>query len=194
MASSTPTDMSLSKRLLFLSLLISSFTFSQNRVWDRPADLGRSFWMDRGSGHTLIAAEHRFGFDSTYIQLLSADPDQNLTFHGGIILSSPLSFLNHAAQVHDGVILGGGNIGSFDTWPYVVRMDTSGNVLWSSYFDDLNDGQDQILRTYVNGSQLDLFTWADNDRLSFYMLNGSTNGFFSSGVRVFAANGHEFRV
>ncbi len=154
----------------------------------------RSFFLDGSwNGPNVDRCRTPFQLRFNIYSITECRPDQNLTFLGGVILSAPLSFLNHGTKVQDGVILGGGNLG-FTTRPFILTMDTTGNILWSSFFDDLLDGQDQILRVYENGSQLDLFTWADNFRSSFYMLNGYTDGTFPSAVQVHVSTGHQFRV
>ncbi len=181
------------KLIVACLIFFSSFCYGQNRVFERPGLTGRSIFMDRGSGDTYIARERRFGWDSTHVHLLNANQDMELTHLGGFRLSSPLTWLNSAATVHDGVILGGANLG-FSTWPYVLRMDTTGNVLYSFYFNNLTHGQKQIASTYVNGEDLDLFTWADNTRLSYYLLKGSIDGNFPSGLQVHAPEGIQLRT
>ena len=104
-----------------------------------------------------------------------------------------LTWMNEAVALNDGVIIGGANLG-FSTIPYILRIDTSGNVAYSSYFSNLQDGQDQILSVDVRGNQLDLFTWADNTRDSYYMLNGDINGNFPSALQVEAPSGLQYRV
>ncbi|NNF01249.1 MAG: T9SS type A sorting domain-containing protein [Bacteroidia bacterium] len=181
------------KKLLFL-LLIPLSLFGQNRVFDRPGLSGRSFVLDRQGGDMFIVREHRYSFDSTYVQVLSLDANLNLDNIGGVILDiAKLSWMNTASPIHDGVIFGGANLG-FNTLPYFIRMDTTGNILYSSYFNNLIDGQNQVLSIDINGSHLDMFTWADNTRLSYYMLNGFVDGTFPTALQVHAPSGIEFRV
>lgn len=187
--------MSLFKLITIFFLFCSSLSFGQNRVFERPGIPGRGFYMDRGSGHFLLAREIRFGagLDSSHVVLMGANPDMELTSIGGFAIEASLTWLNGAASVHDGAILVGSNLGSLDK-PYVLRMDTLGNIVYSSYFNNLQDGQFQIKDVRIDGDNLSVATWASNTRRSFYMFNGTIDGNFDSGLRVHAPDDIEFRT
>lgn len=144
----------------------------------------------------FIAREHRFSFDSTHVHLLGLDSDLQLSHIGGCSIGfgpHTLSWMNTAVTVPNGVIFGGANLG-FSTTPYILRMDTTGSVMYSWYFNNLPSSQDQILSADVTDNRLDLFTWADNTADELTMLNGYTDGSFTSGLEVDAPSGIEFRV
>lgn len=185
--------MSSFKLITVFFLFCSSLGFGQNRVFERPLYTGHSIFMDSGEGQTLIAMEHRFGWDSSHVHLLSANSDMVLSHLGGFRMIGNLTWLNDAAMVNEGVILGGANL-AFSTRPYVMRMGISGEVLFNNFFYNLDDGQDQIVNTFVDGNDLDLFTWSDNTRLSYYMLNGSIDGSFPLGLQIHAPEEMEFRT
>ncbi len=186
--------MQISLKWLFL-LLLPMTVFSQNRVFDRPQTAGGSLFLDQAGSQMYIVHEHRFSFDSSHIHFFNTGPDLVLDPIVGIrmLFGATASLLNTGTAIADGVVVGGANLG-FNTRPYILRINDDGTIPYCSTFTNLMDGQDQIHTLSTNGTQLDLFTWADNPRPSFYMLNGNIDGNFPSGLRIHAPGGTEFRV
>lgn len=179
---------------LICLLFTTSIVLAQNNLYQRSGDnLGRTRILDIGNGESHWVMEQRYSFDSTHVHFIHCDADMNLTHQGAFRTSAPLGWMNDAASVSNGVIIGGASLG-FSTLPYVLRMDNAGNVPWSKIFTDLEDGNTQVLNTFVKGDRLDIFTWSDNTRDHYYLINGFTDGSFPTALKVDAPAETEIRT
>ncbi|NND94518.1 MAG: T9SS type A sorting domain-containing protein [Flavobacteriales bacterium] len=183
------------KHLMILIIIFSSISINaQNRLFERLGDnLGRTQILDIGNGESHWVMEQRYSFDSTHVHFMHCDADMNLSNLGAFRTSAPLGWMNDAALVNDGVVIGGASLG-FYTRPYILRMNTSGDVSWSKMFTDLEDGNTQILNAYTKGDRLDLFTWSDNTRDHYYLINGFIDGSFPTALKIDAPEGTEIRT
>ena len=143
--------------IFFFSLLATSITYSQNRVWELPTELGLPIFLDAGNGTTLYISDRSFGLDSTHVHVSLADEDFNFSVIGGFRLELNTINLNDAIIADNNILIAGSNQNGFNTRPFYLNMDSSGNVVNSRYFTNLGS-QDQIHSLYAYNSDLDFFT------------------------------------
>jgi hypothetical protein len=183
------------RKFITCCLLLSLISLTaQNRLFERTGPgIGRTVVLDKGGGESYWIVEQRYNFDSTHIHLLSADIDLQLNHLGAFRAAAPLGWMNDAAIADNDLIIGGASLG-FTTIPYVLRMDNTGNIPWAYYFSNFTSGNTQILNTETYGSKLDLFTWSDNTRFHYYMINGYSDGNFPTALKVNSPEDTEIRV
>jgi hypothetical protein len=150
--------------------------------------------LDMGSGETFYVTTQRFGFDSTYLELMHCDAQQNVLNAGAYKLLYDLIFVNTAVKLNDGVLVGGGNLG-FNDYAFLFKSDFQGALQWYVHLDNLPFSQDQVVQLNSTGSDFSLYTYPGGEyREGFCRFSGTSTAGPTSGVAVSMVVGTEVRI
>lgn len=164
------------KHALLLSLLLFSggLTHAQagNHVLNASTVLRV---MDDGAGGGLLVVERRFGFDSTYMELLHADADWSSTPLTACRFGSPLYFLFDAVKLSSGPLVSGLFPNSSSS--SLHRLNNDGSLAWSVTINGMTNSQRRFPKIFANGDGFVAYSNADGFFSDlFYRLEGDATG------------------
>ena len=177
------------------ALFLSAATFAQQDWRLEPMNSARGFIpIDLGSGSTAYAIDRNFGFDSSYVELMWTDAQQNVTNARSHRLFLPLTFLNDFEALDDGYLVAGASIG-FSNYPFLFRTDLQGDAVWYQGLINLDHFQDQLLGLFTEGNEFTTYTYPGGTyRDGVYRFDGSVAQGFASGVDITTPSTTKFRV
>lgn len=128
-------------RALFSTLaLVAMHSAAQETSTISIANSTRLRMQDLGSsqGHLLVS-EHRFGFDSSWVDLIRLNPNGSATPLTAQRFGDPLWFLFDAADGDGGVVVSGALANSYV--PQLVRYANDGTFTWTKSFAGMQFSQ-----------------------------------------------------
>ena len=152
----------------------------------------RTVTIGLGGGSSCHARHRASGCDSRRVEWMWTDPAHVITNARSYRLASPLAFMNTAAKLDDGFLVGG--ISYSGSQPFILKTDNAGDMDWCYHIDGLV-GNDQIIQLLGYGSDFTAYTYPGgtySDRV--YRLNGSAAGTIPSGLEMQATDGSVFRM
>lgn len=108
----------------------------------------------------LIASEHRFGFDSSWVELSRLDPQGTSEFLAAYRFNDHLWFLFDGAYGQGGIVVSGTLTSSYV--PHLVRFATDGSISWTRSFTGMQFFQTRFSVLLSNGFNDFAFTNADS--------------------------------
>lgn len=185
-------------RLLALTASCFLYALSYSQQTDYrldPSNPNNGFIpLDMGAGETFYVTTQTFGFDSSYVELMHCDAQQTVMNAGAYKLFNSLTFMNTAAKVTDGVLVGGGNLG-FNDYAFLLKTDFQGDLQWYVHFDSLPFFQDQVIQLNTAGNDFSLYTYPGGEyREGFCRFTGTSASGPTSGVSVATAVDTDIRI
>lgn len=142
--------------------------------------------LDLGGGSTMHVCDRNFGYDSSYVEMLVTDADQATLTSTSYRLATPLTFLDHAAKLDDGVLVCGSG---YNYLPMVLKVSNAGVVNWCKGFSDLQNQQDQVVRIVPRGTDFTVYTYPGGTYSHHvYRIEGESTGSTFSGTDISAAS------
>ncbi|MCB0809537.1 MAG: hypothetical protein KDB96_09690 [Flavobacteriales bacterium] len=176
---------------LALSLLVPALLPAQQNWRLDPANTARSHTpLDQGNGDTWYVVDRKFGFDSSYVELMQCDASLAVTNAKAYRLNTPLTFLNQAVQLDDGVLVSGGS-----TLPFLMLLDDQGDVSWCDGTNNLGFSQTQLLGLFAEGNDFSVYSYPGGTYSDgVYRFDGNAANGFQTGLLVTTDPGTEFRL
>lgn len=116
---------------------------------------------DLGTGQgQLIASEHRFGFDSSWVELIRLNSNGSATPLTAQRFGDPLWFLFDAADGDGGIVVSGTLTNSYV--PQLVRYANDGSITWTKSFSGMQFSQTRFAVLLSDGNTLTGYTNADS--------------------------------
>ena len=176
---------------LALTLLMPLLLPAQQNWRLDPANTSHSHTpLDQGNGDTWYVVDRKFGFDSSYVELMQCDASLAVTNAKAYRLNTPLTFLNRAVQLDDGVLVSGGN-----TLPFLMLLDDQGDVNWCDGTNNLGFSQTQLLALFAEGNDFSVYSYPGGTYSDgVYRFDGNAANGFQTGLLVTTDPGTEFRL
>src|SRR5436190_21549597 len=96
-----------------------------------PDSVRQQFQVDLGDGNTCYALQRTFGWDSSYVELMWTGPDQQVTNASAYHVPYPISLLNDAAHLDDGILLSG-EVSAEPNMAVLLKVGDTGDLQWRS--------------------------------------------------------------
>ena len=115
--------------------------------------------MGSSQGHLLVS-EHRFGFDSSWVDLIRLNPNGSLTPLTANCFADPLWFLFDATDGDGGIVVSGALTSS--NVPQLVRYANDGSITWTKSFAGMQFSQTRFAVLLNQGFSITGYTSADS--------------------------------
>jgi hypothetical protein len=151
------------------------------------------FQVDLGGGNTCYAFQRMFGWDSSHVELMWAGPDQSVTSAAAFHLPYPISYLNDAARLEDGILVSG-EISGEPNRAILLKTDDAGNLQWHHHITNVYHQQNGagVIMPHGSGFSTYVYCWGISD--GAYRVEGEPTGTTWSGVEMLPPSTIRFSV